>query len=158
MSLLLHQTRLNFSCAFPCLSSLIFYPQNPLFLFPTAFSPHQTSNGHLLQVLSRRRGRQDPSQRSLTPGKPVYLFADVKKNAVAAGTATLSNGGTLGKNSPGRSLHSYEVPCSDGLDSAAIRSPATYQHFKYLYYAHYFITADIVPETLNDFSTSCFYA
>lgn len=98
------------------------------------------------------------AQRGLTPGKPVYILANISEDVVVAGTASLSDAITPGNNSPPRSLHNHDFPCSGEPDCVATRLLAIYQQFKTLSYPHYCITVDDVPKTLDGWLTCGFYA
>lgn len=82
-------------------------------------------------VLGAKLGN-NPAEQNCTPDQPPYLFADGSKDAVTAGTATLSRAATPGSNSLPPSLHSHDLPCSEKLSYMAICSPAIHQPLKIL--------------------------
>lgn len=97
------------------------------------------------------------SQRGLTSGSPVYLFASVSGDTSIADTATLCDAGTPGNSSLHRKLHNHALLCSKGLSFVAMCALAIQQPFKILSYPYHLVTADHVPDALGDLLSSTFY-
>lgn len=98
------------------------------------------------------------AQRNLTLGRSVYLFADISKDTVIAGTVTVSNAGTPGRSFSRRKLRNHDVPCSEELSHVIIYLAAIHQQFKNLPHPYHFITACGALEAPKDFCTSDLYA
>lgn len=93
------------------------------------------NNGFLKFVLRDDVGKI-AAQRHLLSGQLVPFFFKVSEEAAFAGTATLSDDGTLREISFRRRLHNHELQCSEESGQVDIRPTKTQKQSKTLLYPY----------------------
>lgn len=128
LALLSRQTSSLFSCAPPFISSLIFQPQTPVFLFLTAFSLpsnyHSGTSSSLLLAPSLARPRTALSY----PWPALLPLRGCQKRCRDRGHLYSQRCRYFWQQlCLRRKLHEYSHPCSDLTNHVFIRSPAILQ-------------------------------
>lgn len=76
------------------------------------------------------------AQRGILPRQLIHLFVEVSPEAVFAGTAILSEAGTLGETSLRHRLRNHELACSEESDQVGIDAPKIQKQGKTLLYSY----------------------